>query len=158
MLAGQNARPMVLNCDDLTPALGQRSIRQVSPVGSGYAAGNVIARERLAFQWIQWPSQAWESLADGRAWPEPSSTGAFGGRNSPRVSRLSGGRVCHREFVAVPVASGDVLRKLAIRKWNCFSVDSVNSVRFRGISRVGEVILASFTIGLVFADLASLAS
>ena len=61
-LAGQNAKPMALNLDDLTPALGQRSIRPVSPVGSGYAAGNVIARERLAVQWIQWPAQAGESL------------------------------------------------------------------------------------------------
>ena len=52
-LAGQNAKPMALNLDDLTPALGQRSIRPVAPVGSGYAAGNVIARERLAVQWIQ---------------------------------------------------------------------------------------------------------
>jgi hypothetical protein len=66
MLAGQNARPMVLSFDDLTPALGQRSIQRVSPLGSGYAAGSVTARERLAFQWIECASQAWESLADGR--------------------------------------------------------------------------------------------
>ena len=129
-LAGQNAKPMALNLDDLTPALGQRSIRPVSPVGSGDAAGNVIAREPLAVQWIQWPSQAGESLAEGRACPEPSSKGALSGRKSARVSRLTGGRVCDREFVAVPVTGGDVLRKVAIRKWECYSVDSVNSVRF----------------------------
>ncbi len=32
---------------------------------------------------------------------------AFGGRNSSRVSTLTGGRVCQRELVALPVASGD---------------------------------------------------
>jgi hypothetical protein len=153
-----NARPMVLNFDDLTPTLGQRRIRQVSPVGSDSAAGSVIARERLTFQWIQWASQAGESLADGGAWPELSSRAAFGGRNSSRVSTLTGGRVCQRELVALPVASGDGARKVGIRKWKCLSVNSVDSVPFRGISRVREVILASFSIGLVFANLASLAS
>jgi hypothetical protein len=161
MPVGQNATSMVLNFDDLTrttPTLGQRRIQQVSPVGSDPAAGSVIARDRLTFQWIQWASQAGESLADGGAWPEPSSRAAFGGRNSSRVSTLTGGRVCQRELVALPVASGDGARKVGIRKWKCLSVNSVDSVPFRGISRVREVILASFSVGLVFANLASLAS
>ena len=158
MPVGQNARPVVLNFDDLTPTtptLGQWRIQQVSPVGSAPAAGSVIARERLTFQWIQWASQAGESLADGGAWTEPSARAACSGRNSSRVSTLTGGRDCQRELVALPVASGDGARKVGIRKWKCVSVDSV---RFRGISRVREVILASFSVGLVFANLASLAS
>ena len=152
MPVGQNASPMVLNFDDLTPTLGQRKIRQVSPVGSDPAPGSVIARDRLTFQWIQWASQAGESLADGGAWPESLSRAAFGGRNRSRVSTLTGGRVCQRELVALRVASSVGARKVGIRKWKRLSVNSVDSVPFRGISRVREV--ASF----VFANLASLAS
>jgi hypothetical protein len=122
MLVGQNAKPMALNSGDLTPAHGQRSVRQVSPVGS-YAAGNVIAPQWLVFSGFSGFSglpRDGESLADGRARPEPSSTGALGGRNRPRVSRSSGGRVCDRELVAVPVASGDVLRKFVSGNGNAF--------------------------------------